>query len=448
MNQEKNAHQRILILGAGESGVYAAILGSTHGFQTLVSDAGKIAPDRIALLNKFHIPWEEGGHEQAFQYNAHIVIKSPGIPSWTSIIGHYRSQGAEIISEIEWAWRFCPPTATIIGITGSNGKTTTTRLIGHLLKFNGYSVSVGGNIGDSFARLMLEPVKDYYVLELSSFQLEDVPTFKPHIALILNISPDHLDRYEGRVDLYASAKLHIVQNQSAEDHYIFRSDDPYINGTLLNFNGIPNLIPINLQHWDSNGCLDLEGNFFDLSNTVLRGRHNALNTVMAAAAVRKVGLTQEQIQEALPHFVNDPHRLEWVGTWNGVQFINDSKATNVDAVFYALEAQQTQVIWIVGGVDKGNDYAELDDLVKQKVKCIIALGVDNSKIMNHFRPLGIPCIDTKSVASAIDTGILMASEGDTILLSPACASFDLFNNYMDRGDQFRSYVKKIIDQHT
>ena len=446
MSQSNNSSKHVLILGAGESGVYAAILAASKGHEVLVSDAGKIPIDKLDLLAQHRISWEEGTHDLALEYDADVVIKSPGIPPWVDIVTYHRNRGAEIISEIEWAWRFCPSSSTIIGITGSNGKTTTTRLVGHLLRYNGYQVGIGGNIGDSFARWMLEPVMDYYVLELSSFQLEDVPTFRPHISIVLNISPDHLDRYEGSIERYASAKLQIMQNQQADDYYIFKSEDPYINGHHLPLKGSPQLVPVHIQSWSNHQCVDMEGNVFDLSGTVLLGRHNAMNTVMAATAVKKLGLTHAQIQSALPHFVNDPHRLELVGSLDGVQFINDSKATNVDAVYYALEAQQTPVVWIVGGVDKGNDYSELNDLVKQKVKQIIALGKDNSKIIHHFEPLGVPCLDTNNMAAAIDAALLIAISGDTVLLSPACASFDLFKNYMDRGDQFRSYAKKIIEQ--
>lgn len=428
---------KVAILGAGESGVGAALLAAQQGVEVWVSDKGSIAAPFKKELEKHGLPYEEEQHTWEKIAQADLVIKSPGIPDKVPLIQKLVAQKIPIISEIEWASRFT--TSPIIGITGSNGKTTTTTLLYHLLSQAGKDVAMAGNVGKSFARQVTEEDKALYVLELSSFQLDGIEQFSPWLALLLNITPDHLDRYEYQLGNYIQSKFRIAMNQGADGQFIYFSDDPNINSRL-------DLIPREVQqlciHKDmiEGRSVWAKGERFDLANTQLRGIHNALNALFAIHAAQCCGLSQQDIQAGLETFQAVPHRLESVATLDGVEYINDSKATNVDAVFYALQAMEKPIVWIVGGQDKGNDYSALLPLVQEKVKAIVCLGLDNTKIVETFGPLKVPITETNSAAKAVWASRQLSETGDVVLLSPACASFDLFNNYLDRGDQFKTEV--------
>ena len=431
---------KVAILGAGESGVGAALLAAQQGVEVWVSDKGKIAAPFKKELEKHGLPYEEEQHTWEKIARADLVIKSPGIPDKVSLIQRLLAKGIPVISEIEWASRYT--TSPIIGITGSNGKTTTTTLLYHLLAQAGKEVAMAGNVGKSFARQLAEEDKDLYVLELSSFQLDGIDQFKPWLALLLNITPDHLDRYDYQLGNYIQSKFRITENQGADGQFIFFGDDPNINSRQ-------DLIPEEVQQLRiskdmiSGRSVWANGDCFDLSNTQLRGVHNALNALFAIHAAQLCGLEQSDIQVGLETFRPVPHRLESVATIAGVEYINDSKATNVDAVYYALQAMDKPIIWVVGGQDKGNDYTALLPLVQEKVKAIVCLGLDNTKIVETFGTLRIPISETDSAAKAVQEGRQLSKTGDVVLLSPACASFDLFKNYLDRGDQFRTEVLKM-----
>lgn len=428
---------KIAILGGGESGTGAALLAKHLGHEVFLSDGGSLKEDYKAELLDKGIPNEEGKHTWTSIFEADEIIKSPGIPDDLPPLVEFRRQGKSVISEIEFAGRHTA--ATIIGITGSNGKTTTTRLTYHLLKTGGINAAIGGNVGLSFARNIIENKYDYYVLELSSFQLDGIVTFRPHIAILLNITPDHLDRYEYKMENYVRSKFRIAMNQQPKDLLITNADNDEIQNYLKSNHLAPRRIEIP-SHFDSTKKLVVAGSEYDMTGCRLKGPHNFFNASCAIHAAKAVGVSDEAIQEGLNTFVNDPHRLELVAEKNGVEYINDSKATNVDSVFYALQAMEKPVVWIAGGTDKGNDYSPIEDLVRQKVKALICLGVDNEKLMGVFSPILKNIEEARSAKEAVERATIYAESGDVVLLSPACASFDLFKNYMDRGDQFKNAV--------
>jgi UDP-N-acetylmuramoylalanine--D-glutamate ligase len=440
--------QKLVVLGAAESGVGAAILGKKQGFEVFVSDFGKISDSYKTELEHYQLAYEEEKHSLTQILAADLVIKSPGIPEKADIIKKIRAAEIPIISEIEFASRYTP--ATLIAITGTNGKTTTTLFTYHLLKEAGLNVGLAGNVGNSFAKKVAEADHDYYVLEVSSFQLDDIDTFKPHIAILTNITPDHLDRYGYKMENYAASKFNIVRNQTFNDLFIYNADDE-VTANQLNQRDIQ----VNTDYFSASfykedklviPTYDYTENqqvhiIFD--RLPLKGKHNAMNMSAAIMAALRIGILPEQIQASFDSFVNAPHRLEKVGEINGITFINDSKGTNVEATFYALDSYTQPIIWIAGGIDKGNDYTAIEDLVKKKVKALICLGKDNSKLTSFFGEM-IPYIyETQSVKEVVSIAYQLAERGDVVLLSPACASFDLFKNYMDRGDQFREAVKNF-----
>lgn len=427
--------KRVVILGAGESGTAAALLAKKLQFEVFVSDFGQIAKKFENELVEAAIAFEAGKHTEASILNADLIIKSPGIPEKAAIIQKIRRANIVLVSEIEFAASYAK--APIIAITGSNGKTTTTALIGHLLRENGWKVAVGGNIGDSFARMCLQDV-DYFVLEVSSFQLDDIQTFRPYISILLNITPDHLERYDS-FQAYANAKGNIYKNQMASDYLILNKSDKAIE-TL-----IQQKKPLAVQKqvmMDAELAQHLEVGAWDIeiSNATLKGMHNQFNMKCALIVAQLLQASKEKSAKALVTFQNIPHRLEVVGIQNEVTYINDSKATNVDATKYALMAMTKPLVWIVGGVDKGNNYDEIQMLVKKTVKACVFLGADNQKLKSAFGYL--PYEEAKSMAEAVSKATKLAEQGDIVLLSPACASFDLFTNYIDRGDQFRKIVQE------
>lgn len=428
---------KVAILGAGESGVGAALLAAEQGMEVWVSDKGKISETYKAELEKHGLPYEEEQHTWEKIAQSDLIIKSPGIPDKVSLIQQLVAEGIPIISEIEWASRYT--SSPIIGITGSNGKTTTTTLLYHLLSQAGKDVAMAGNVGKSFARQLTEAHKELYVLELSSFQLDGIDRFKPWLALLLNITPDHLDRYDYKLENYIQSKFRIAKNQGEKDQFIYYGGDKNIKSHL-------NLAPEQAeqlaidQEMINDRSVVANGINFDLAGTRLRGMHNALNALFAIHVAQACGLSSSEIQSGLETFHPVAHRLEPIATIDGVEYINDSKATNVDAVYYALQAMDKPIVWVVGGQDKGNDYQPLLPFVREKVKAIVCLGLDNKKIIEAFGTLEIPIRETKSAAKAVQEGRQLATGGDVVLLSPACASFDLFKNYLERGDQFRAAV--------
>jgi len=428
---------KIVVLGAGESGVGAALLAQKKGFEVFVSDRGKIKTEFKLELEKSKIPYEELQHTESKIFEASEIIKSPGIPDKVSLIKELKKQGIPVICEIEFTARFT--NATIIGITGSNGKTTTTKLIFHLLKTAGLNVAVGGNIGTSFARLLVAGNHDYYVLELSSFQLDGIQNFRPDVSVLLNITPDHLDRYDYKMENYVYSKFRIIENQKDKDLFIYNGFDENIKTYLQGKKLIVKEIPIE-EVFHKKNKLTVVVSEFDTTKCSLKGQHNMFNATCAIHAVQAIGIGEKIIQQGLDTFINAPHRLEYVATVDGVDFINDSKATNVDAVFYALSAMEKPVIWVVGGVDKGNDYKAIEILVLGKVKAIVCLGVDNKPIIEAFLGKVEIIEETQSCRDVIKISQQYAHVGDVVLLSPACASFDLFENYIDRGDQFKTAV--------
>jgi len=433
--------EKISILGAGESGVGAALLAAKEGYDVFVSDRAAIRDKYKAELEQYGIPYEEGRHTEKRIGQAAEVIKSPGIPDQTELVQILRAAGKAVISEIEFAARFTD--ALLIGITGTNGKTTTTQLTSHLLREGGPSVGMAGNVGNSFARLLAEEApRERYVLELSSFQLDGIEQFRPHIAMLLNITPDHLDRYKYKFENYVAAKFRIVRNQKMDDLFLFNGDDEHIGNYLKKLEPVPQLIALTKRSIEGE-LLKVDHQSFDLSHTALKGRHNAMNALFAITTARLLGVRDEKIQEALKTFVNVPHRLERVAEIAGVTYYNDSKATNIDSAYYALEAMQRPVIWIAGGQDKGNDYAALLPLAREKVKAIVCLGLDNEKIKGVFKDAVDIIKETSSAAEAVQTAAGLAKAGEVVLLSPACASFDLFQNYEDRGEQFKKAVNSL-----
>ncbi|PPK86020.1 UDP-N-acetylmuramoylalanine--D-glutamate ligase [Neolewinella xylanilytica] len=436
--------KQLVILGAGESGASAARLGKREGYAVFVSDAGVGSETYLAELREAGIEFETGSHSHHRILQADIVVKSPGIPDTAGIVKTILQAGIPVISEIELAYRFVPTDSTIVGITGSNGKTTTTMLTHHLLQAAGERVLAGGNLGDSFARLLVdhEP-QDIYVLELSSFQLDGTVDFRPDIATILNITPDHLDRYNYQLEKYADSKFRIGRRQRKEDHLLLL-DDPQTIAPALRRNKVDATISLIDPETAIDGTrIAVDGHEYELKESPLRGRHNAMNALFAVRIARLLGVSQEEIQIALESFVPAPHRMEVIPTHDGRTWINDSKATNVDSTYFALEAMDGPTVWIAGGTDKGNDYAPLREVLDGKVHTLICLGADNEKLKKAFGDID-RVVECRSAERAVELASEYAAAGDRILLSPACASFDLFKNYVDRGDQFRAHVKRIV----
>ena len=443
--------KRLIILGGGESGVGTAILGKKKGYDVFVSDFGSIKENYKEVLSINGIKWEDNQHTESLILNADLVMKSPGIPDTAPIVQKLLAKGIPVISEIEFASKLTD--ATFIGITGSNGKTTTTMLTYHLLKSAGLNVGLGGNIGKSFAWQVAENNFDVYILELSSFQLDGSFTFNPHIAILTNLSPDHLDRYDYKYENYIDSKFRIIQNQTEQDYFIYDGDDEMIEKWLNNNTIKAQKVPFSLSKTFENGAsiqdktmkINIDNNEFTMDTThlALEGKHNMKNAMAAASVAQLMKIRKQTIRESLSSFQGVEHRLEKVLKIQNVQYINDSKATNVNATFFALDSVTSPAIWIVGGVDKGNDYSELMSLVNEKVKAIICLGVDNRKIIDAFGSIVDMMVEVSNMTDAVRTAQHMAEKGDTVLLSPACASFDLFEDYEDRGRQFKQAVQNL-----
>ena len=443
---------KLVILGGGESGTGAAVLGKQKGWEVFLSDKSPLKEVYKKELDAKGIRWEEGQHTESEILSADCIIKSPGIPHKVPIVQQAKAKGIEIISEIEFASRYTD--AKIIAITGSNGKTTTTTLVYHLLKEAGLSVGVGGNIGYSFARLVAQEPKEYYVLEISSFQLDDITSFHPHIALLLNITPDHLDRYNYEFQNYIDAKMRITEFQQAVDYLIYDADDPVTVQEINKGQVKAQLLPFSLEKtfergaWsldEKNMYVNVNQNIFEMStkDLTIKGKHNLKNAMGATMVAKLLNVRNENIRNSLMTFQGVPHRLEFVREVEGVRYINDSKATNVNSVYYALDSMEEGLVWIVGGQDKGNDYTSLIPYVSKKVKAIVCLGLDNQKIIQTFQSIVPTIIETHSMEDAVQVGRGLSQEGDTVLLSPACASFDLFQSYEDRGNQFKHYVNML-----
>ena len=442
---------RLVILGGGESGVGTAILGKKQGYHVFVSDFGKIKDHYKEVLTVNEIKWEEETHSENEILNADLVMKSPGIPDKSPIVKKLTEKQIPIVSEIEFAAPFT--NAKTIGITGSNGKTTTTMLVYHLLQSAGMNVGLAGNIGKSFAWQVAEDKYDYYVLELSSFQLDGIVNYKPHIAIITNISPDHLDRYDYKYENYIASKFRITMNQTEEDFLIYDADDAAISEWLKHNKTKAQLIPFSLTKTFDKGAfikdnimeVKINENEFEMETQymALEGKHNMKNAMAATSVAKLMQIRKATIRESLSNFQGVEHRLEKVLKIQNVQYINDSKATNVNATFFALDSMSTPTVWIVGGVDKGNDYAELMSLVHEKVKAIICLGVDNKKIIDAFGNVVDVMVEASNMNDAVRMAQRLTEKGDTVLLSPACASFDLFENYEDRGRQFKAAVQNL-----
>ena len=446
-----NAAFKIAILGAGESGVGSAVLATKQGFDVLLSDMGTIKDKYKKTLLEYNIKFEENKHDEEWILSANEVIKSPGIPDKAPLIKKLHEQGTPVISEIEFAARYT--NATLIGITGTNGKTSTTLLTYHTLTKAGLNVGLAGNIGKSFALQVAENNFDYYVLELSSFQLDGMFKARINIAVLLNITPDHLDRYNYELQNYVDAKFRIIQNQTADDCFIYCHDDELLMQHFNKNTTQAHLLPFSLtEHFTEGAYIENENliinhnhNTFSMSihDLALQGKHNQYNSMAAGLSARVLEVRKEIIRESLEDFVNVEHRLEFVAKVHGIEFINDSKATNVNSTWYALESMNNPVVWIVGGQDKGNDYSMLLELVKDKVKAIVCLGVDNSKIHKAFKGIITLIEDATTAEEAVKKAYRLGKKGDIVLLSPACASFDLFENYEDRGHQFKQAVRSL-----
>lgn len=449
--------ERVAILGGGESGIGAAWLANARGLEVFLSDAGNISQERKDALMAQGIDFEEGGHTDKLILNADWVVKSPGIPDTAPLIQKILNNGVPVISEIEFGYKYLPEKAKVIAITGTNGKTTTTLLTHHILSKAGFNVGLAGNIGTSLAGLVAQGTHDYYVIEVSSFQLDGIQKFRPDVAVLLNITPDHLDRYEYDFKKYVYSKFRILENLTSEECFIYCKDSQPITEELALRKVEACMFAVSasedskVEAYMEKSHLIFNYQFKErsgrhhipLSDIALIGKHNMVNIMAAVLSALCVGASIEKTLKGLKTFKNAPHRLELVGVIRGVGFINDSKATNVDAAYYALDGVKSGIVWIVGGVDKGNDYSQLLPLVKDKVKAIICLGVDNQIIHDAFGGLEIPIIETKDVNNCVRESLEFATEGDSVLLSPACASFDLFKNYEDRGDQFREAVKSL-----
>jgi UDP-N-acetylmuramoylalanine--D-glutamate ligase len=444
----KNKH--IVILGAGESGVGAALLAKKQEWNVFVSDAGKIKADYKKELDNNQIEWEENTHSTDRIFQAELIVKSPGIPEKTDLMRALRIKQVKIISEIEFAGYYTRGKS--ICVTGSNGKTTTTMLTHHILKKAGWDVGLAGNVGKSFAKQVAEGDHDWYVLELSSFQLDDMFDFKADIGILTNITPDHLDRYENQMQKYVDSKFRILNNQNHEDWFIYNYDDPIIREELSKRKLSMNLAPFSLKEEIKVGAYAVNNQLIinikdqltmSIHELALKGKHNTQNSLAAGIAGRLVEIRKSIVRESLEDFENVEHRLEFVAKVNGIEFINDSKATNINSTWYALETMENPVVWVMGGVDKGNDYSELSNLVKDKVKAIICLGIDNQKIIKAFGHLVETIVEVGSATEAVAYAYRLAKKNETVLLSPACASFDLFENYEDRGNQFKQAVRKL-----
>lgn len=443
--------KRLVILGGGESGVGTAILGKKKGYDVFVSDFGQIKENYKEVLALNKLEWEEGRHTEELVLNADVVMKSPGIPDKSPIVKKLKEKGIPVISEIEFASHFTD--VQTIGITGSNGKTTTTMLTHYLLKQGGLGVGLAGNIGKSFAWQVADNKCEGYVLELSSFQLDGIKDYRPHIAVITNISPDHLDRYEYDYSLYIEAKFRITMNQTEDDYLVYDADDEAISKWLEHNTIKAKLIPFSLSGSNKKGIYVEDNNIIStirnkeftmpINELSLEGKHNVKNAMAATAVAQLMRIRKQTIRESLSNFQGVEHRLEKVLKIQNVQYINDSKATNTNATFFALDSMTTPVVWIVGGVDKGNDYDELMPLVREKVKAIVCLGVDNQKIVSAFANVVDVVVETAGMTEAVKAAQKLAEKGDTVLLSPACASFDLFENYEDRGKQFKAAVQNL-----
>ncbi|WP_233131741.1 UDP-N-acetylmuramoyl-L-alanine--D-glutamate ligase [Robiginitalea sediminis] len=441
----------LVVLGSGESGVGAALLGKQKGYEVFVSDKGQIAEKYKEVLIQAGIPWEEGTHTIGRVLQATLCVKSPGIPDTAPLVVALTQRGIPVISEIEFASWFS--NATLVAITGSNGKTTTAMLTHHLLVEGGLKAGLAGNIGNSFARMVAEDPHPCYVLEVSSFQLDGIRRFRPHIGVITNITPDHLDRYGNQMELYTRSKLRLAENMQQTDHLVYDRDCPVLSEHISPEGMQPQVWPFSLEEQGTKGAwLDQDMIYIQTDNTemqmstdslALEGRHNIKNTMAAATVARLLGIRKESIRQSVANFQGAPHRLEKVLKIHHVQYINDSKATNVNATYYALESMTAPTVWIVGGVDKGNDYSALMPLVREKVKAIICLGVDNTRILEAFGRAVDLVVETVAMSEAVKVAYKIAERGDTVLLSPACASFDLFKNYEDRGDQFKEAVKAL-----
>jgi UDP-N-acetylmuramoylalanine--D-glutamate ligase len=443
--------KKIVILGAGESGAGSAILARKKGFDVFVSDRGTIKDQYRTLLMDNMIFWEEGKHTEDEILKADEVIKSPGIREDEPIIGLIREKGIPVISEIEFAGRFAK--GLKVCVTGSNGKTTVTNLVCHILKKAGKNVVMAGNVGNSFAMAVANGTYDYYVIELSSFQLDGMYDFKADIAILMNITPDHLDRYDHNFQNYIDSKFRITRNQTESDYFIYWADDPVIRAELLKRKMEARRLPFSttikegmtafLDNDDLMIDYHTKTNLMTIHDLALKGRHNIFNSMAAAIAAKVMTIRKEIIRESLADFQGVEHRLEPVITVCGINFINDSKGTNVNSTWYALECMQTDVVWIAGGIDKGNDYSELFPVVEKKVKAIVCLGKDNRKIVEAFRDKVPTIVETSSMEEAVRSSYYLAKKGQTVLLSPACASFDLFTNYEDRGRQFKEAVRNL-----
>ena len=453
--------KRIVVLGAGESGTGAAILAKAKGMEVFVSDMGEIAPMYQALLDQHHIAWESGKHTPELILNADEVIKSPGIPLTAPLVKQLIAQGTPILSEIEFAARYT--NAKMICITGSNGKTTTTSLIFDMLRRAGLDVGLAGNIGNSLELQVAQEDHAYYVIELSSFQLDNCYDFKADIAILLNITPDHLDRYDHQFQNYVDAKFRITRNQTSKDAFIYWSEDPVINREIARIQPQATLYPFgsneqNVAYTDGSHLVvaskpDVAPLRVPLDELSLKGKHNQLNSMAAGLAAQILNIHNDVIRESLQQFAGVDHRLQYVATVKGVRYVNDSKATNVNSCWYALESMTTPTVLILGGTDKGNDYSEIDELVREKCHTLIFMGKDNRKLIQHFEALGyspiassphrLTYISTDNLQDAVQAAYQSANEGDTVLLSPCCASFDLFKNYEDRGEQFMQAVRTL-----
>jgi len=444
--------KRFVILGAGESGVGAALLAKQQGYDVFVSDGSSLKEEYRNELQKAGIRFEEGKHSESKILDADEVMKSPGIPEKTEIVKKIRAKGIGIISEVELAYRF-KGNSTIVAITGSNGKTTTTALMYHICKTAGLDCAMIGNIGDSFAKQVATDPKPLYVAEISSFQLDDIKTFRPDIAILTNITEDHLDRYDYDFKKYIESKFRITMNQQQDDHFIYCADDEVTMKYLNQFNIRSNQLPISMKRELPNGAFIKDGDMYvrtgqdftsmSVFDFALKGKHNQYNTMAACVAATTLDIRKEKIRDAVQNFQSLEHRMEHVATVRGIEFINDSKATNVNSAWYALESMTKPTILILGGVDKGNDYSLIEDLVKEKVRAIICLGTDNRKIHEAFGGMISTIVNTSTATEAVHAAFHFAEKGDAVLLSPACASFDLFKNYEDRGNQFKKAVKEL-----
>ncbi|HKJ49072.1 MAG TPA: UDP-N-acetylmuramoyl-L-alanine--D-glutamate ligase [Christiangramia sp.] len=444
-------NKKIAILGGGESGIGTAILAKKEGYKIFLSDKGKIKDKYKEVLKHIEIEWEDEQHTESKIFDADVVMKSPGIPDTAPMIVELRRQGIPVVSEIEFASWFSE--TPVIGITGSNGKTTVTNLIQHSLKEGGIDSGIGGNIGNSYAKMVAEESHDWFVLELSSFQLDGIEKFRPHIAILTNITPDHLDRYDYKLENYIASKFRIVENQTEDDFFIYDADDKNITDWLEKNPVRSQKLPFSIEKKIENGAyIENEIIVVTINNTkftmptselALQGKHNAKNAMAAATVSQLLRIRKQTIRESMSNFQGVEHRLEKVLKINNVLYINDSKATNVNATYYALESMESETVWILGGVDKGNVYDDLLPLVNEKVKAIICLGVDNQKIKASFGNIVENMVETNSMSEAVQMAYRLAEKGDNVLLSPACASFDLFENYEDRGRQFKEAVRNL-----